>query len=72
MRFGYECEFVILSKLWEVQSYGSHDTEGRGVIRRIQDVASTCVLRPHIGTGVVLEFQSVGVPEWSKGWLELT
>ena len=35
-------------------------------------MASTCVLCPCIGTGVVLEFQSVGVPEWSKGWLELT
>ena len=61
-----------MSELWEVRSYRSHDAEGWGVIHRVQDVALTCVLRPHIGTGVVLEFRSVGVPEWSKGWSELT
>ena len=53
---------AFLSKLWEVWSYGSRDTEGQGVIRRVQDVASTFVLHPCIGTRVVLEFQSVGVP----------
>ena len=64
-----------LSKLWDVQSYRSCDAEGQGIICRVQDAASTCVLCPCIGTGVVLEFQRSGVLEVqneNKGWLELT
>ena len=36
-----------------LRSYGSHVTCGcRGDCRRVQDVASTYVLRPRMGTGV--------------------
>ena len=57
---GIDTQSAEVSKLWEIWSYRSRDSEGRGVIRRVQDVVPTCVLHPRIGTGVFLEFQRSG------------